>query len=102
MGDTPEGEPRVPFSNRGFHEKLIRFIVANDLVSLRLVSLYSICLHLACKSLSLVDRPEFREMLLFLKSDLEIPHRTKLSELVVHAWKEYFQVLKCELQVVNS
>jgi hypothetical protein len=28
-----------------------------------------------------------------------IPHRTKVRELVVQAWKEYFQALKRQLEV---
>ena len=48
---------------------------------------------------------EFRDLLLHMRSGLvesAIPHRTKLSELVICAWKEHFQVLKCELAVGSN
>jgi len=28
-----------------------------------------------------------------------IPHRTKLRELIIQAWREYFQALRAELAV---
>jgi hypothetical protein len=54
------------------------------------------------KSLNLVECREFRDLLLLLRSDLTesmIPHRTKLRELIIEAWRTYFQVLKLELAV---
>ena len=54
------------------------------------------------KSLNIVECPKFRKLLLFLRSDLResfIPHRTKLRKLVIQAWRQHFQVLRCELAV---
>jgi hypothetical protein len=54
------------------------------------------------KSLNLVECQEFRDLLLLLRSGLResmIPRRTKVRELIIQAWKEYFQVLKLQLAV---
>jgi hypothetical protein len=59
-------------------------------------------LILNSQSLNLVECPEFRALLLLLRQDLKdtmIPHRTKLRELIVEAWKQYFVVLKRKLAV---
>ena len=45
---------------------------------------------------------EFRNLLLLLREDLQekdIPHRTKLHEAIVTAWKSWFITLKCDLAV---
>jgi hypothetical protein len=49
-----------------------------------------------------MECPEFRALLLLLRSNLKesmIPHRMKLRELVINSWKHYFQALKCELAI---
>ena len=49
-----------------------------------------------------MECPEFRQLLLLLRPDLKdtmIPHRSKLRELIVLAWKEEFQVIKRDLAV---
>jgi len=54
------------------------------------------------KSLNIVECPKFRKLLLFLQSDLResfIPHQTKLCKLIIQAWRQHFQVLRCELAV---
>jgi len=41
----------------------------------------------------------------FWRSDLKenmIPHRTKMQELIVRAWRKYFQALKGDLAVRTS
>jgi hypothetical protein len=56
------------------------------------------------KSLNLVECPEFRRLLLLLRNDLEeamIPRRTKLRELIIQAWGQYFQVLRRDLAVCD-
>ncbi len=53
-----------------------------------------------CKALNIVECPEFRQLLLLLCNDLQdsqIPHRTKLRELVLQAWSQYFQALRRDL-----
>jgi len=57
------------------------------------------------KSLNLVDCHKFRDLLLLLRPDLKesnIPKRTKLRELVIQVWKEYFQVLTRQLAVCTT
>jgi len=54
------------------------------------------------KSLNVVEVPEFRKLLLLLRSDLkdsQIPRRTKIRELVIQAWRQHFQVLHRDLAV---
>ena len=57
------------------------------------------------KSLNVVECAEFRALLNLLRSDLKetmIPHRTKLHQLIIEAWKEHFQALKENLAVSVS
>jgi hypothetical protein len=61
------------------------------------------------KSLNIVECREFRVLLLLLRNELKeamIPHRTKIRELIIQAWKRYFVVLQKDLEVccvsVNS
>jgi hypothetical protein len=45
---------------------------------------------------------EFRDLLLLLRGDMQdkdIPHRTKVRESVITAWKNWFTILKGELAV---
>ena len=54
------------------------------------------------KSLNVIECREFGALLLLLRSDLKetmIPHHTKLRELIIEAWKHYFQALKGDLAV---
>lgn len=54
------------------------------------------------KSLNVADCPEFRELLLSVGGDItatEIPHRSKLRELVIQGWRDYFQELRSDLAV---
>ncbi|KAJ7468179.1 hypothetical protein FB451DRAFT_389795 [Mycena latifolia] len=69
---SSEGAEREPFSLPGFYERLVRWIAVDD------------------QSLDVVDCPELRDLLLFIGAELEdrdIPHRTKLSELVSQRFK---------------
>ena len=48
---------------------------------------------------------ELRVLLLLLRNDMKesmIPHRTKLRELIVEAWKRYFQTLTEDFTVCLS
>ena len=49
-----------------------------------------------------MECPEFRELIRFLHQELretDIPRRTKLQELIIETWRDYFQVLKDDLAV---
>ncbi|KIK10709.1 hypothetical protein PISMIDRAFT_124027, partial [Pisolithus microcarpus 441] len=85
-GDTNDdhrsGTP--PFSIAIFHKSLVNFIIADD------------------QSLQVVECKEFRQLLPLLKSDLkesDIPHHTKIKSSIIQVWKDYFVILKTELQV---
>jgi hypothetical protein len=74
------------FNERTFHQHLLNFIIADDQVHfyypLRLTLTY-----------------------ILVQSDLKetmILHHTKLQELIIEAWKQYFQVLKQDLMVPFS
>jgi hypothetical protein len=59
--------------------------------------------HSVSQSLNVIECPEFRALLLLLRNDLKdsmIPHRTKLRELVIEAWRRYFNILKKDLEVL--
>ena len=54
------------------------------------------------KSVNVIERFEFRKLLLHLQTnitDAMILHRTKLHELVIQAWGAHFKVLCAELAV---
>lgn len=98
--ESAQGERPDRFNEETFHRCLFNFIVADDQV-------FFLCLLVSqqthyFKSLNVIECPEFRVLLLLLRNDLKesmIPHRTKLRELIVEAWRRYFQQLKLELSV---
>lgn len=52
--------------------------------------------------MNVIECPEFRRLLCLLRQDLkdsDIPHPSKLRELICQAWQEYFVALKKELAV---
>ena len=54
------------------------------------------------QSINVVECREFRDLLLLLCGDLkdsDIPHRTKLREAIIKAWRVYFESLKADLKV---
>ena len=54
------------------------------------------------QSINVIECPEFRELLRLLCEDLhdtDIPRRTKLRELIIETWKDYFKVLKDDFVV---
>jgi hypothetical protein len=84
---------------------LLNFIVADDQVSLFVFEVNACRFILCIQSLNVVECQEFRALLLLLWSDLKesmIPHRTKLRELIIEAWRRYFLVLKEDLMVTNN
>jgi hypothetical protein len=53
--------------------------------------------------LNVIECPEFRALLKLLRNDLKetmVPHRSKMRELIIVAWRRYFQVLKVDLEVI--
>jgi hypothetical protein len=54
------------------------------------------------QAINIIECVEFRCLIHFLWKDLtdsDIPHHTKLCELIIVTWQEYFQVLKGDLAV---
>ncbi|KAF7974202.1 hypothetical protein HWV62_13164 [Athelia sp. TMB] len=75
-GDSSESMPREPFTIEGFLARLVKWIVVDD------------------QSINVVECPELCELLLYLNQDLldaDLPHRTKLTELI-------FEGFQCELE----
>ncbi|KAF7354446.1 putative AC transposase [Mycena venus] len=75
---------RISFSMNTFIEQSVKVFVVNDLL------------------IHLIDSGEFRDLLLLLRDSLaekDIPHRTKLTKLVVEAWVKYYAELKVTLNV---
>ncbi|KIK13966.1 hypothetical protein PISMIDRAFT_17623 [Pisolithus microcarpus 441] len=71
------------FSFAMFHKLLIDFIITDD------------------QSLCIVKCEEFWHLLLLLKNDLKdsnIPRCTKIKSDILQAWKDYFTVLKTDIQ----
>ena len=57
---------------------------------------------LNCQSVNVIERLEFRRLLLHLRTELTdamIPRRTKLHELIIQAWGVHFKVLRADLAV---
>ena len=58
--------------------------------------------HRLYQSINVVECPEFRQLLRLLRQELrdtDISRRTKLHELIIEAWRDYFQALKEDLEV---
>jgi hypothetical protein len=103
-GATPAQviRPTDVFSEQTFHRHLINFIVADDQVCPHHLSVYYTYVCLSFQSLNVLECPEFRTLLLLLRSDLKetmIPHCTKIRELIIQAWRRHFQNLRQDLAV---
>jgi hypothetical protein len=90
------------FDEKTFLQCLLKFIAADDQVCFH----FLVCIHYAhvssFKSLNVVECPEFRSLLLSVGGDFtesQIPGRTKLRELVIQAWRDYFEQLRRDLAV---
>ncbi|KAI6104558.1 ribonuclease H-like domain-containing protein [Pisolithus croceorrhizus] len=80
-GSTP------PFSLAMFHKLLVNFIVADD------------------QLLHIIKCKKFQCLLLLLKNDLkesDIPHHMKIKSNIIQVWKDYFTILKTDLQISCS
>ncbi|KIK21006.1 hypothetical protein PISMIDRAFT_12527 [Pisolithus microcarpus 441] len=94
-GDTSPGDFLMPawhlrwghdgipeFTIAAMREQIVWFIVADD------------------QSINVIECPKFRHLILLLRQDLQetdIPCRTKLHELILEAWRDYFRILKQDL-----
>jgi hypothetical protein len=95
------GASRPPFSQSQLLKAIVSFVVADDQVQ-SMPHQYYTANHITFQSINVVECPEFRDLLLLLREDLhdrQIPHRTKIREAIITAWKSWFISLKSELAV---
>ncbi|KAJ7482847.1 hypothetical protein B0H11DRAFT_1807231, partial [Mycena galericulata] len=74
---------REEFSLPGFYERLVKWIAVDD------------------QALDVVDCPELRDLLMFIGAQLEdedIPHRTKLSQLIASRFHTEYTKMINEIQ----
>ncbi|KAI6044304.1 hypothetical protein EDC04DRAFT_2890097 [Pisolithus marmoratus] len=72
----------LEFTVAAMHKQIIWFIVTDN------------------QSINVIECPEFHHLILLLCQDLQdtdIPHHTKLCELILEAWRDYFRILKQDL-----
>ena len=96
--------PHTPFSQSRLLKVLVNFIVADDQVQSMLHQYYA-ANHITFQSMNVVECHEFCNLLLLLWEDLQdkdIPHRTKICESIITAWKSWFVGLKSELAVSTT
>lgn len=81
---------REPFSSEALLKHIVNFVVADDQVSLFFIYLLIHCLtDWIFQSISVVECPEFRLLLLLLREDLkeeDIPRRDKICSAIIKAW----------------
>ncbi|GLB37952.1 putative encoded by [Lyophyllum shimeji] len=85
FGRAPEarGKEREPFSLEGFYERFVRWIAVDD------------------QSINVIDSPELRDLLLYVGTQLDeddLPHRTKLTQLIYERFQVEFKKLIEELK----
>lgn len=105
IGQRPKadlGAGLPEFSLAVLQDCLVKFIVEYDEVC-NIVHSCSVPLIVApiCQAINVVECPAFRRLLLVLRQDLQdsdIPHRTKVHDLIVTAWEKCFDMIKLELK----
>jgi len=91
-----DNRPRPAFSRQTFLTHLINFIVADDQVC------YDV--YLVVQSINVIECRKFCDLLLLLRDNLQdkdIPHCTKLREVIIKAWETWFTKLKANLMVCS-
>lgn len=103
MSETAASQAQARnFDEKTFLQAITKFVVADDQVCLYLLVRTHYAYVSSFKSLNVVECPEFRDLLLSIGGELkeaQIPHRTKLRQLIILAWKDYFVELRRELAV---
>lgn len=90
IGKENPGEEREAFSLQGFYERLLRWIAADDQVHIFFNNMLPSFVYPLSQSIDVIDSRELRDLLLFIGADLQdrdIPHRTKLSEMIMSRFK---------------
>ena len=95
-----DGSPELPvYTYDAFVQYLVRFIVADDQVSAS-QSEFNLRSSFRTQSLRVVDCPEFRDICLLLRPNLErVPHRDSIRERVTVEWAHAFTELRDRLAV---
>jgi hypothetical protein len=93
---------REQFTREGFLERLGRWIAVDDQVSPSLF--YSQTFHkwTSLKSVNVVETQELRDLLLYLNVDLkdsDIPHRTKITQVIFESYHREWKKIVAELRV---
>lgn len=99
----------VSYSMDAFIERLTRWIVSDDQVSVLFLR-YSRCglmlIHIFVQAIRVVDNPYFRELLEYSSfgnlTDDDIPHRTKMTELIFDAYHYEKDAMKKEMNVCTD
>ncbi|KAF5378856.1 hypothetical protein D9615_006941 [Tricholomella constricta] len=76
--ETHNTADREPFTLQGFYSRLAKWIAVDD------------------QSINVIESPELRELLLFLGTQLtdrDIPHRTKLTEIIIDCFKTEYKAM---------
>lgn len=94
---------REPFLLETFHEKVVCWVTVDDQVSFCLLDSGMTWSHFsAIQSINVVGCPELRELLLYIGHDIQdkdIPHRTKLMELILKQYEIHWHEMTCEMKV---
>jgi hypothetical protein len=91
---------RVPFSQEAVLDRLVKFIVVNDQVSISFPDHADYILTF--QSINVVENREFRDLLTLFRPDYtnaDMPHRTKVRSAIIEAWDKTFVDLKAQLLV---
>ena len=89
------------FTLEGFYERLVRWIAVDDQV----ISIIISCRVLVAEfwqPINVIGFPELRDLLLFLGTNLEerdLPHRTKLTLLILERFHLEYEKLVNEIKV---
>ncbi|KAF5375571.1 hypothetical protein D9615_009215 [Tricholomella constricta] len=81
--ETHNTADREPFTLQGFYSRLAKWIAVDD------------------QSINVIESPELRELLLFLGTQLtdrDIPHRTKLTEIIIDCFKTEYKAMVSDIQ----
>jgi hypothetical protein len=86
------------YDDQTFVKYLLEFVVADDQVCFLYLTLL-ILYFLVSQSLNVIECPEFRALLKLLCPNVSVPRQSKMRELILQAWRCYFQDLKSDLAV---
>ena len=106
IGQRPKADlgANLPeFSLSVLQDYLVKFIVEYDEVC-NITHSRSVLLIIApiCQAINIIECPAFRQLLLVLcqnLQDTDIPHHTKMCDLIVTDWEKSFNSIKVELKV---